>query len=763
MQKVKFKFLFFMLFPIMIFSQNKSSGTISGFVYDKANGEALPGANVFIENTYLGSSSNQSGYYVIPKVPVGDYSIICDYMGYKTFKQKIQIKANTNAELRIELLEEVILTEAVVVSAESVRTVMRMYNRPISEVQLSAQQIRQIPQIAEADLLRSLQTLPGILPVSDFSSGLYVRGGTPDQNLYLLDGTDVYNPEHAFGLFSTFNTDAIKQVEVSKGGFGAEYGGRLSSVVDITNIDGDREQFQGSASISMLSARTTMQMPLGKKSSISGSIRRTYFDKTVGAAMDDIPDYYFYDGNIKAFIEINRNNKLAISGYWGRDRLDLVFNPDAVEKVGFDYDWGNRTGSIRWTHVFTPKLFSNFWITGSRFSSNLNFPDENMIERNLITDVTFKGNLEYHYSNQIKSRFGFEHKILHGLYREQWADGLINIDLKPQHSVAYIQGNWQPTPLWDIQAGIRYNYFKVDTTFQHVAPRFSVKYRLTDKINLKAATGTYYQYLHRIPRFIAASIWSTSNKQQHAAKSNHFVLGYQQEIAEDYEFEIEGFYKQYNNIYEFNQNVGSDIKATGYSETGYPIYESTEGVYNKGDGHSTGLEVLLRKDVGRLTGWLSYTYSRTKYEFEGINSEREFAPRHDRAHTLNLVNNLNFKKFKGEWTLSSNIIYSSGQPFTEPGSGYIIGSGPSDPYRHVEYAPTRINNIRLPAYARMDLSLTYTKYYSSWSMAPFLQIYNIGNRKNVWFVDYNYKNGLPELKERYMLPILPTLGVTFKF
>jgi hypothetical protein len=763
MKQVTFKFLFLLLMPALIFAEVKSNGTISGFVYDQANGEALPGANVFIENTYLGSSTNQSGYYVIPRLPVGEYFIICDYMGYKNFRKKIQIIANANLKLNIHLQEEVLQTEAVVVSAESVRTVIRMYQRPISKVALSAQQIRQIPQIAEADLLRSLQTLPGIVPVSDFSSGLYVRGGTPDQNLYLLDGTDVYNPEHAFGLFSTFNTDAIKQVDVSKGGFGAEYGGRLSSVVDITNIDGNREEFQGSASISLLSARTTLQMPVGKKGSISGSIRRTYFDQTVSLIVENLPEYYFYDGNIKAFFEIDRNNKLALSGYWGRDFLGVIFNPKSTEKTGFDYDWGNRTGSIRWTHVFTPKLFSNFWLTGSRFSSNLDFPAYLMTTRNLITDVTLKGNLEYHYSNQIKTKFGFEHKILHGLYKEEGDEGMIHIDLRPRHSVAYLQGNWQPTPLWDIQAGLRLNHFDVDTTFFNLAPRFSMKYRLTDKINLKAATGVYYQYLHRIPQFIAAAIWSTSNKHQHEAKSSHIILGFQQEIADDYEFEIEGFYKEYTNIYEFNQNVGADIQPTRFAENETPIYGSTKGVFNRGDGHSTGFELLLRKDIGRITGWIAYTWSKTKYQFDGINQEREFAPRHDRAHTVNVVNNLNFEKFKGEWTLGTNLVYSSGQPFTEPGSGYIIGSSPVAPGRYVEYYPTRINNIRLPAYARLDLSLTYTKNFRTWSMAPYIQVYNIGNRKNVWFMNYDYSNGIPDFEERYMLPILPTLGITFKF
>lgn len=254
-------------------------------------------------------------------------------------------------------------------------TVEKLFKKPISEIRLSHRQVSQIPQIAEADLLRSLQTLPGILPLSDFSSALYVRGGTPDQNLYMIDGTDVYNPEHAFGIFSTFNTDAIKQVKLSKGGFGAEYGGRLSSILDVTNLDGNREQFAGTAAISLLSTKTTLQMPMGHRGSLSGSVRRTYFDQTVGKKLKDTPQYYFYDGNFKAFVDVDEKNKLTVSGYGGRDFLNVIFNQDASQETGFQADWGNKTGSVRWMRVFSPQLIGNFWATGSRFSSDFTFDE----------------------------------------------------------------------------------------------------------------------------------------------------------------------------------------------------------------------------------------------------------------------------------------------------------------------------------------------------------------------------------------------------
>jgi hypothetical protein len=281
--------IFLIIACTTLFAQDKKPATLSGFVYDIDDGEALIGANVYLENTTIGGSTNLSGYYVIPNIPIGQHIIICEYMGYQKFRKQITIHAGSDMKQSINLQEDFLETEVITVTADSQRTIERLYDKPISTVLLSPRQIQSVPQVAEADLLRTLQTLPGVVPIYDFSSALYVRGGTPDQNLYLLDGTDVYNPEHMFGLFSTFNSEAIKHVELSKGGFGAEHGGRLSSVLDVTNLDGNRQEFEGTASISLLSVKTTLQTPLGNLGSLSGSLRRTYFDKTIAPFVDEVP------------------------------------------------------------------------------------------------------------------------------------------------------------------------------------------------------------------------------------------------------------------------------------------------------------------------------------------------------------------------------------------------------------------------------------------------------------------------------------------
>lgn len=761
--------------PSAALAQPTTNAAVSGFVRDDASGEGLIRATVRVQGYPLGGLTNERGYYVVPKLPVGEHVVEFSYIGYATERRSVQVVAGADIRLDVRLRPEAILADEIIVHGDSMRTSEILYRKPISQVQLSAAQISAVPQVAEADLLRSLQSLPGVLPLSDFSSALYIRGGTPDQNLYLVDGTDVYNPEHAFGIFSTFNTDAIKQADLSKGGFGAQYGGRLSSVLNVTNLDGNREEFEGTASLSLLSAKTTLQMPIGDRGSLSGSIRRTYFDQTVGKSLDDIPDYYFYDGNVKAFFELTDRDHLTVSYYAGRDFLDIIFNPDATEEQGIEVDWGNKTGSLRWTRVITPTLFADFYLTGSRFTSDFSLPIVDLTERNLVTDVTLKGNLEHHHSDHLTTLFGFEQKMLHVRFKQDFPEGLIDVDHEPRHSALFAQTNWRPSESWDIEAGLRLNRFDNTRTFTHVGPRLAAKHRLTRTTNLRAAGGVYYQYLHRIPRFIATDIWIASNPNQDASQSRHAIVGVQQELDGDWQLEVEGYWKGYDQILQFNQTFLTELEASGYDENDYPFWNSTKGLFNTGDGSSRGVEIMLRKDEGSVTGWLAYTLGSTDYTFADLNSGRDFAPRHDRTQVVNLVANVDvanaWKKARGiprdgtrgHWRLSFNFIYGSGQPITEPGSHYFTKVHPYWPINELQQAPTVINGVRLPAYSRLDVSLTWRKDYGSWSMAPYVQLFNAGNRSNVWFIEYEFRNNRPDISAQHMFPLLPTLGVTFTF
>lgn len=774
----------------IVASSEPSKGSISGFVHDASNGESLIGCNVFLSENSKGSSSNLSGYYVIPKVEPGVYTLVVSYIGYHAVKREVEILPGEQKVVNVRMEPQALEGQLVEIFADSVSVMTRLFEKPISKLSLTPGEINLLPQVAESDLLRTLQTLPGIVPVSDYSSAPYVRGGTPDQNLYLIDGTDVYNPEHAFGLFSMFNTDAIKQVEVYKGGFGSEYGGRLSSILNVTHLDGNRERFEGTASVSVLSAKSTLQFPLGDFGSLSGSFRRTYFDQTVARFINNIPEYYFYDGNVKAFIDINGNNNLTISGYGGRDFLDIIQNENAADDVSIAYDWGNKTGSARWTTVFNPKLFANFWVTGSRFTSDFDLSQTlGMSETNDVVDITFKGDLEYSYSQELGGKFGFEQKNLHVTYRQVFPDSRADIDRSPRHYAAYGTIQWRPNPLWHVQPGLRFNYFDSDRNFVDLGPRISLKYRAAETVNLKATTGVYHQYLNRIPRAFIADIWTVADKFQKASTAYHYIIGYQQEIAGRYELEIETYYKEYRNIHAFNEAFLASVTTDRYDD-GIPVFTETQGIFHEGDGTSWGAELLLRRRHGILSGWIGYAFSKTEYEFTSVNTGKPFPPRHDKPSTLNIVGNVDLnnlvrlfggraqkKDDRNRWRFGFVFVYASGQPITRPGSGYLANSLPdfnaarnyfTGDVRDFVLYPEAINSFRLPAYIRMDVSLRYEHQFKNWSLETFAQVFNVGNRRNVWFVQYQDDSDggfdvLQDIKTTPMFPILPTIGFQAKF
>ncbi len=754
------------------------AGTISGFVFDDSNGESLNGANIYFNDPNFGATSNQSGYYVVSDLPAGTYQLHCNYVGFKEFDQEITIDAAENIKLMIHLKPAIEQTEEVVVTADSVRTSVQLFRKAISRIDINPAEIKTMPAVLETDLLRTLQSLPGILPISDYSSKIYVRGGTSDQNLFLVDGADVYNPEHAFGLFSTFNTDAVKNIKISKGGFSAEYGGRLSSVLDVTNLDGNRKEFEGTAEVSLLSAKSTVQLPIGKFGSISASYRRTYFGETAKLFYDDIPDYYFYDGHIKAFFDINADNKISLSFYSGDDFLDYDFASGEEGAPSIHYDWGNTTASIRWTHVFSPSLFSNFYVTASRFDSKFEVSEVNHSETNNLFDLSFKGQLEYAFNKELSTRFGFEHKDLNTNLQQDNPGGVVDIERDRQSSTGYLSFDWKPTPNWLIEPGIRFNRFASDKTFLDWAPRFAAKYRLTETINLKASTGIFYQYLHKIPRPFIADIWTTSDKFHDRSKSIHYILGFQKEVANNLSLEVEAYYKDYQNLYSL-KNYFLDFEPTYYDDKGRPVYTKTEGLFDRGSGNSIGLELLLRKRFGSLNGWLAYSLAQTEYTVEGINGGKPFPPRHDRTHVINAVVNLDLKNAiremqgrsfvndKGKWKFGFNFVYTSGQPITLPSSTYYGTTVPDQPNPGLSLYPTDINEYRLPDYIRLDLSLSYRRQFKNWSLAPYAQVFNAGGRENVWFISYEGEETEDQVTQTVetfnMLPTLYSFGVKLEF
>ena len=744
--------------PPPVSAGGPGAATLSGFVYDAASGEALIGCNVFLDEIRLGTTTNLHGFYTLPRVPAGDHTLVCSYVGYGTESLALSLAAGDARTIDFDLEQRAVEAAGMVVVAAPAEA-EGLHYRPISKLEISAAHVEQIPQVVEADLLRSLQTLPGIVPVSDYSSAPYIRGGTPDQNLYLVDGADVYNPEHAFGLFSVFNTDALKQAEVHKGGFGAQYGGRLSSVLNITHLDGNQKEIEGSAAISLLSARTTLQVPLSGRGSLSASMRRTYFDQTVARAVEDIPPYCFWDGNFKVFIDVDQLNKLTVSGFGGRDFLDFTMNRDAAEDVGLQYDWGNRTGSVRWTRVWTPSLFGNLWVTGSRFDSRLDLGQViGFSEENEVSDLTLKGDLEYAHSPELSGQFGFEQKSLKVAYRQRFPDARTDITRKPTHYSLYGTALVTPTARWEVESGLRYHFFDSHCDFAALAPRAALTYRPTPRHSLRAATGIYHQYLNRIPRVFITDIWTTANALQNGSRARHFILAYRQDVSDGLTLEVEGYYKDCDAIHVFNEAFLAAV-STDTHEDGIPVFTETAGLFHEGDGDTRGVEALLRRKAGVVSGWLGYALTRTQYAFPSLNEGDGFAPRHDRTSVVNAVAQVDLEDAlgrlrrsrgadgqRGRWLLGLNFVYTSGQPITRPGSGYVARSVPdadgatnlfTGSVRDYVVLPDRINEYRLPAYARLDVSLKYKRRCRDMDWTTYIQVFNAGNRRNVWFVQYD--------------------------
>ncbi len=771
-----------------LYAQSGSKGTLSGFVHDGTNGEAMIGATLVVKGTRLGCVTNSSGYFVINNVPAGKQTLVASSVGYTKSLIAVSTADSSASHLKIELMPGSVNLNEVLVTGENMSTADKMYEAPVSKFELSGVEINSTPRVIEADLLRALQTLPGITAVSDFSSGLYIRGGTADQNMFLIDGADVYNPDHAFGIFSTFNTNAIKKVEVYKGGFPSEYGGRLSSVIDVINLDGNRNRIEGIVSISLLSGSTTIQVPVGSIGSVSGSFRRTYIDQTYAKWDKKLPNYYFYDANGKGFFELSQRDKLSISYFSSRDNLDYKLKKDSPDSPELKYEWGNITGSFNLKHLFSERLFASFWFTGSGFDSD--FKMDNLFNdsaHNDLTDYTLKASLEYYAENDLSWKFGAEQKNLRFSYRENFGSGLIDIYNRSKLTTLYGDLRLRPDALWELDFGLRTSVYLSDIKKVNPEPRLSVKYRLSENSTIKFAAGRYFQYLNRIQQMFIASIWTGADKNTKPSSSNHFIFSYQREIADAITMEAEVYYKMYSDLYQFNQNLISSVTPGYHNESGFPVYNSTKGIFVRGDGNTAGAEILLRKESGSITGWLSYTYSRTKYSFDGINHGQSYAPRHDRASVINLVMNgdlgdilsgeFNAKpeKKSSRWSFGLSFMLASGQPITMPASVYFVNNIPDAPnssgndqtFPGYKLYPGTIDSYRLPVYARLDVSLTYEKNYSGWTLSPYIQIYNIGNRKNTWFISYDSKlvgtKIIQSIDKFNMLPLLPSIGVNIKF
>ncbi len=738
-----------LLLLLLLLPLSVQAATLSGFISDQSNGESLPYATVMLkgQGTPIGALSNVDGYYAIQGVPADiPYVLTISYIGYISFQDTLTFRAGETRRLDVQLKPEPITVEEIVVEGKREEEEQRI--QP-GFVEVETAKIREMPAIGETDILRSLHLLPGIQAASDISAGLYIRGGGPDQTLILLDQMPLYNPSHAFGFFSTFNPDAIRDMSLHKGAYPAKYGGRLGSVLDVHNKDGNRKGFDASGGVSLIAARLTLEGPTPKGSwMVSG--RRTYIDPLLSFIRDedtDVPTYYFYDLNAKLNQDFSENDKVQISGYLGRDDLSFDIGEDAF----FGIRWGNTAFLGKWTHVFSPALFGNFVVAGSDYASKieLNLLDTPILLSNSISDFTIKGDVDWFAARDHAISGGFLATHYNFEFNQEFnLDDQFDLRLNPNLLSAYVQDHWQPGSATDIRLGVRSSYFSAGNRF-HVEPRLSMSYR-RGNWRWKAAGGSYHQYLQLVTTelFSGGDYWVPLDETVEPGRSWQGVVGVEWEPSERYQATVEAYYTDMANLVVLDNRVAADVEGTTVEEA----------FVSGGTGYATGVEVFLQRRTGRLTGWIGYTLGWTRRTFAEFNQGKTFPPKYDRRHDVSFVSNYRL----GRWSFGANYIYGTGQAFTPASARYTLRS-PALRHRGGAAAdlvlPSDRNSARLLPYQRLDLSVKMRFRPFEVNGEFYVQVFNVFSRRNEWFVIFDATD--PDVVK--MLPIVPTLGINFDF
>ena len=788
-----FTFILLNFFSISILAQ--TNYTISGYVQDNESGENLIGVSIYDKNTFKGTVTNQYGFYSLT-LEQGKYDIIFSFIGLKSVTKNITL--NKDVRINISLESNSILTDEVIVTGEKLDKNVTSSN--MSQVKIEVDNIKQLPVIlGEVDVLKSAQLLPGITSNGEGSSGLYVRGGGPDQNLILLDEAVVYNASHLFGFFSVFNADAIKDINIIKGGMPAEYGGRLSSVLDITMKDGNNKKYEVDGGLGLLSSRLTLQGPIQKnKSSFIISSRRTYIDVLSKPFLNKIDPktgepnafagsgYYFYDLTTKINYRISDKDRLYLSGYFGRDVFSFVNSDNGF---AIEIPWGNATGSLRWNHLFNDKLFMNTSLIFSdyRFEFNLAQSDFEFKIFSGINDWNTKVDFLYQPNQRHTIKFGTNytyHEFTPGNATGRAGDvEFAQDEIFRQYSnegAIYFSDDFELSDDIKINAGFRYssfqhngdvslfNYIKNDLTlssdnYRHIEPRLSLRYKLNATSSIKAAYTENYQYVHLASTSsvsLPTDLWVPSSSGIKPKFARQYALGYFKNLNDNmYETSLEAYYKEMTNLIEYREGYLPEDNTNSSSDDSFTF----------GDGESYGIEVLLKKIKGKTTGWIGYTLSKTTRYFDEVNNGIPFPAKYDRRHDLSITAT---HKLSKSWVLSGVFVYASGNSITLPTERYVIGG---DIYTQF----TSRNGFRVDPYHRMDIGATYTpskkmkKFKSSWNFS----IYNVYSRKNPYFIYFaleglddnvenqNIQNGNVEPKayQVSIFPILPSITWNFNF
>lgn len=740
---------------LLVPSLHAQGATINGYVTDAANGETLIQANVLVQGTSRGAATNTSGFYILPELAPGTYVLRVSYLGFETARDTLTLALGETRRVDFALIGESFETEEIIVEAEEGLEEERAPGLQEVPIQL----VERLPAIFESDLFRSVQLLPGIKSSSDFSSKLYIRGGSPDQTLILLDGTTVYNPTHFFGFFSTFNTEAIKDVRIYKGAYPATYGGRLGSVIDIYNRDGNRNETAGMFQLGILASRAAIEGPVslgGVRGSYMVAARRSTLEPLLAFLRkeleeDAIPErFYFYDVNAKLNLDLSPNDRLSISGYAGRDAVLVPFAEDAE----FELDYGNQTLSLGYTRVLSETAFSTFRATGSRyFSSPVGRIAGTEFERpNSILDFSGRGDIEWFPNQHFEGRAGVWGGLLDLNLKSIFEnEERLNFSSSAPYVSAYFQAKYRPSDHWILTAGLRGDYFGGD--FTRVAPRFQIERKWGgDQFIAQLSGGRYYQFLTLVSNeaFSGFDVWVSAGEGVEPSYSDQIALGFKTRLPWGFRFDTELYARTMQDLFEIRPEV-QDVAGLDYAE-----------LFRIGEGYAYGAEFLLEKTTGRFTGLLGYTLGTTRRRFpQNPGFTEYFPPKYDRLHDAKLV--LSYNIGRG-WTTTMAATYATGQAYTEPVGRYSVeGLGFLTGDLNVLIS-SELNGQRLPAYHRLDIGFAKAGRFFGFADYQFqIQAVNAYNRRNLWFYTYDFDANPVDRTAIRQLPILPNLSLTLRF
>jgi hypothetical protein len=785
---MKFRLLLALLLIWSTAAMAQPKATLSGYLKDSETGEGLIGATVYVDEIKSGTTTNFYGYYSI-SLPLGTYTVTFNYLGYQATTESIELSSDQNFDL--EMIPDRKLLQTVEITAEKDNG--NVTNLEIGVEKMDVKTVKEMPQfMGEVDIIRSIQLLPGVSTVGEGATGFNVRGGNIDQNLILLDEATVFNSSHLFGFFSVFNADAVKDLTLYKGGIPARYGGRLSSVLDVRQKEGNSKKFGGTAGIGLVSSRLMLEGPIVKdKASFMVAGRRSYGDLLLPLFNEDFrgDQLFFYDVNAKVNYKISDKDRVFLSGYFGADRF--VFGDD------FESYWGNNTATLRWNHLFGPKLFSNFTGVYSDYEYSLGVPSgAQAFEWEAgIQNYTAKADFSYFINPNNTLEFGGNaiwYTFSPGRAAGLGEESIFNVvEVEKERAVelaAYIGNQQQITDNFSLEYGLRYSHFlnvgsrtiflyeddnptseeaiigsedfddgEVIAEFGGLEPRLALNYTFSQRSSMKAGYNRMRQYIHLVSNTTAATpldIWTPAGKYIDPAIVDQISVGYFRNFKDNtYRASAEVYYKDYQNLLDYKDNAELLLN------------ESLETELRQGQGRAYGLEIQVEKVKGRLTGWISYTLSRAELQVDGINLSDWYPSNFDKTHDVSVVA---LYQLNDKWNFGANFAFMTGRPITYPDSRFV--------YEGITI-PNYIsrNGARTPDYHRLDLSATlvpqkkkdkvlfFINRPDSWESSWTFSLYNVYGRRNPYSIYFQQNEDNPQVTEAYRLSIFGSIipGITY--